>query len=92
MSTYAVILPAEKIKQFAEQLPVEYSASTVYINGIFFLMSNKSAFTLCKEGACPSFVIPCFISRLPGTFFLGAGLSVGFAAAVLSRSSHAHSF
>lgn len=49
MSTYAVILPAEKIKQFAEQLPVEYSASTVYINGIFFLMSNKSAFTLCKE-------------------------------------------
>lgn len=49
MSTYAVILPAEKIKQFAEQLPVEYSSSTVYINGIFFLMSNKSAFTLCKE-------------------------------------------
>jgi hypothetical protein len=49
MSTYAVILPTEKIKLFAEQLPVEYSASAVYINGIFFLMSNKSAFTLCKE-------------------------------------------
>ncbi|MEN9986385.1 MAG: hypothetical protein RI925_1887, partial [Pseudomonadota bacterium] len=25
MSTYAVILPTEKIKLFAEQLPVEYS-------------------------------------------------------------------
>ena len=49
MSTYAVIFPTEKIKLFAEQLPAEYSASAVYINGIFFLMSNKSAFTLCKE-------------------------------------------
>ena len=38
MSTYAVILPTEKIKLFAEQLPTEYSASAVYINGIFFLM------------------------------------------------------